>query len=514
MSNWNDGYVSDIGYTFGYYPELNPLRLRLAFLNQGLVFPEVGVACELGFGQGLSANIHAAASMTNWHGTDFNPSQAGFAQELASIAGAGARLFDQAFAEFVKRSDLPEFDYIGLHGIWSWISDENRQVIVDFVRNRLKVGGVLYVSYNTLPGWAAFAPMRHLMTEHAEVLGSEGRGLVSRINGAMDFAEKLLATNPLFNRANPLVGDRLQKMKEQNRHYLAHEYFNRDWDPMHFATMGKWLDGAKVQYACSANCLDHIDSLHLSDQQQAFLKEIPDPMFRESTRDFMVNQQFRRDYWVKGARRFSTPERTEALRQVRICLSTHRADVSLQVTRGRREATLSEKFYRPLLDLLSDHKPKTVGQIEQALKGEGITLAQIIQPVVLLSGAGHLQVVQDDLVIAKAEKQTERLNVYLLRKAHSSNDIVYLASPVTGGGFNVNRFEQLFLTSLSQGEKTPSEWAKYAWGILAAQGQRLQKEGTAIESVEDNLAELTAQAAIFAQKQLPILKALRIVTFE
>jgi len=36
--------------------------------------------------------------------------------------------------------------------------------------------------------------MRHLMTEHAEVLGSEGRGIVSRIDGALDFAEKLLAT--------------------------------------------------------------------------------------------------------------------------------------------------------------------------------------------------------------------------------------------------------------------------------------------------------------------------------
>jgi len=44
---------------------------------------------------------------------------------------------------------LPDFDYIGLHGIWSWISDENRQVIVDFIRKKLKVGGVLYISYNT-----------------------------------------------------------------------------------------------------------------------------------------------------------------------------------------------------------------------------------------------------------------------------------------------------------------------------------------------------------------------------
>lgn len=36
MSDWTAGYVADIGYTYGYYTELNPLRVRLAFLNAGL----------------------------------------------------------------------------------------------------------------------------------------------------------------------------------------------------------------------------------------------------------------------------------------------------------------------------------------------------------------------------------------------------------------------------------------------------------------------------------------------
>ena len=241
MTDWTAGYVADIGYTYGYYNELNPQRIKLAFLNQGIAFPEIQSACELGFGQGLSVNIHASASDVQWSGTDFNPSQAGFAQELAKASGNGAKLFDQSFEEFANRSDLPRFDFIGLHGIWSWISNENRTLITEFINERLNVGGVVYVSYNTLPGWAAFAPMRHLMTEHAEILGAEGRGIVSRIDGAMEFAKNLLETNPLFSRANPLVGDRLAKMQEHNRHYLAHEYFNKDWHPMHFATMANWI---------------------------------------------------------------------------------------------------------------------------------------------------------------------------------------------------------------------------------------------------------------------------------
>ncbi len=510
MTDWTAGYVADISYTYGYYPELNPQRIKLAFLNQGLIFPDFGAACELGFGQGLSSNLHAAATVTKWHGTDFNPSQASFARELAAASGAGAELNDDSFADFIDRPDLPDFDFIGIHGIWSWISDENRAVIVEFIKRKLKVGGVLYISYNTFPGWAAFAPMRHLMTEHAEVLGSEGLGIVSRIDGAINFAEKLLATNPLFNQAYPLIGDRLKKMKEHSRQYLAHEYFNRDWHPMHFATMAEWLEPAKVQYACSANYLEHIDAVNLTSEQQAFLKEIPDPMFRESTRDFMVNQQFRKDYWVKGARKLSQLAAAEALRQQRVILISHRPEVSLKVTGALGEANMSEAIYIPILDYLADHMPRTLGQIEQAMQEKRIGFGQIIQTAMVLSGGGHLAAVQDDTLISKAKMHSEKLNAVLIDKARGSNDISYLASPVTGGGIVVGRFQQLFLYALSQGKKQPAEWAQVVWSILAMQGQKILIEGKPLETAEENIAELTEQANSFAKKQLPILKALRI----
>ena len=511
MTDWTSGYVADIDYTFGYYTELNPLRVKLAFLNAGLVAPDYGTTCELGFGQGISTNIHAAASLTSWHGTDFNPAQAGFAQGLAAVSGAAATLYDDAFADFVVRSDLPDFDYIGIHGIWSWISEENRAIIVDFIGRKLKVGGVLYISYNTLPGWASFAPIRHLMTQHANIIGTEGNGIVSRIDGALGFTEKLLATNPAFARANPLVAERLGKIKEQNRHYLAHEYFNRDWHPMHFATMQEWLASAKLSYACSAHYLDHVDDINLTTEQQAFLKDIPDLLFRETVRDFCINQQFRKDYWVKGARQLNALERAEALRAQKVMLTNPRADVTLKVVGAIGEATMQEAVYNPILDALADHKPKTLGQLELLVKDQGVVFAQLMQAVMILTGAGHLAAVQDDTLIPKAKKYTDKLNTGLINKARSSNDITFLASPVTGGGVTVGRFQQLFLLAISQGKKQPADWALLVWQLLQAQGQLLIKEGKTLTTPEENIAELTEQAKIFADKQLPILKALQIV---
>ena len=510
MTDWTSGYVADIDYTFGYSSELNPLEARLAFLHAGLVPPSHGTHCELGFGQGMSVNIHAAASASSWHATDFNPAHAGFAQSVARVSGADARLTDQSFAEFCDRADLPDFDSIGLHGIWSWISDANRTVIVDFIRRKLKVGGVLYISYNTQPGWAAMVPVRDLLAEHVKVMGVAGQGIVSSIDGALDFAEKLFGANPRFANAHPLTDGWLKNIQGRNRNYIAHEYFNRDWHPMSFSQMAQWMMPAKLTYACSAHYHDDIYDINLTAPQQALVKEIPDRMFRESVRDFIVNQGFRRDFWVKGARQLSQAEQEGAIRAQRVMLAQPRADVSLKVSGSSGEVTLRETVYAPVLDVLADHVPRTVGQIEQAVQGLGVSYEQVKQVVFVLAGTGSLAGVQEEALIPNARKLTDKLNAHLIDKARASGAISYLASPVTGGGIHVNRFRQLFLLAIREGKSEPAEWASAAWQILAEQGERIIADGAVLETAEKNLEELNRQALAFAEKHLPVLVALQI----
>lgn len=511
MSDWTNGYVADIGYTYGYYGDLNPLRVRLAFLNAGLVAPEIGTACELGFGQGVSVNLHAAASVVQWTGTDFNPAHANFAQGLAQVADSGAKLYDEAFEQFAHRADLPDFDYIALHGIWSWISDENRAVIVDFIRRKLRAGGVLYISYNTQPGWAAMVPMRDLLAEHAAVLCADGAGTESRIKSSLAFAEKLLEVNPAYARANPQISERIQTIKKQDSNYVAHEYFNQDWAPMTFAQIARRLVPAKLQWACSANYLDAIDAINLTKEQQALLASIPDTAFRQTARDFCVNQQFRKDYWVKGTRQLDAIEQAEQLRALRVILTQPADEVSLKVNGSLGEATMQETVYRPILDQLKDHKPKSLLQIERALQPAGIGLAQILHAVMVLSGTGALMAAHDEASITKAKKRTDRLNAFLIAKARGSNRLNYLASPVTGGGVGVSRFCQLFMLARQHGYKHANEWAQFTWNLVAAQGLRVTKDGKLLETPEDNLAEIERQAQQFAQKQLPILLGLQLM---
>ncbi|SFR53366.1 class I SAM-dependent methyltransferase [Thiomicrospira sp. ALE5] len=511
MSDWTSGYVADIGYTYGYYKELNPLRMRLALLNAGIEPPKVSTACELGFGQGLSAAIHASAAVAQWWGNDFLPSQALCAQNLVNASGANAQFTDESFAEFLARDDLPKFDFICLHGVWTWVSNENRQLIMAFIKKNLKVGGVVYVSYNTQVGWAQIMPLRRLLVQHTQRMGAPGEGSAQRIRQALQFADQVLKTQPLHATANSQVAPKLQELLGQDPHYLAHEYFNRDWQPMDFADMAEVMAEAKLDYASSASYLDLIEAINLSAEQQQLLNQIDDVALRENTRDFCVDKKFRKDYWTKGAQSLNPVEVINGLRAERVVMTKPRGAISLVLEGALGIADLAADIYNPILDYLADYQVHTLGEIEQALASHGkIGLQEIVQAMFIFTHRGEIQSAQSDEAIAAVKNRCDKFNQALMAKAHGSASIYFLACPVTGGGIEVARFSQLFLQGYQQGQQTPEALAEFVWTILEPLGEGVMKYGRTLESAEDNLAELTQRASNFINREYPMLKALGI----
>ncbi len=511
MNDWTGGYVADLNYTYGYYQELSPQRIALAFASAGLEAPATGTACELGYGQGLGTNIHAAASITRWHGTDFNPAQAAFARELAHSSGNGAQLVDQSFAEFCGRADLPDFDYICLHGIWCWVSPENQSVIVDFIRRKLKVGGVLYISYNCQPGWAPMVPIRGLLTQYADAMTSPGMGRTQRVDSTLDFTDRLLATEPAYFGAYPRLAERLKALRGENRLYLVHEYFSGNGLPTSFADMANTLGQAKLTYACPAHYLEHIADLNLSRPQQALLAELPDPVLAQSVRDIMVNQNFRADYWVKGARPLTLLQKAEAMRRPRVVMVALRKDVDLKITGRAIEAQLSDAIYQPMLALMADFQPRTVGELAAALASHGLDLQQVFEAVLVLLGKGSMMVAQEPAAIDATTATSHRLNRALFQRARDNDEIAFIASPVVGAGVWAPRIVQLFLLAHVEGLHGVDALTDYVWQTLSLRDQRMVKDGVPLDAPADNIAEIRQQAGRFESDYLAMYRALGVI---
>ena len=303
---------------------------------------------------------------------------------------------------------------------------------------------------------------------------------------------------------------RLDRLKSQNRNYLAHEYFNDAWDLFYHSDVVRDLDAAKLTFLGSAALLEQVDAVNLTAGQQQIMAGIADPVLRETVRDYMMNQQFRRDVFVKGPVPLTPRLAQEAWLNQRFALSTRRNDIELKVKGTLGEAALQADVYGPLLDKLADG-PKTVREMVADPAIANLGWARLQQAFMVLAGAGHLQPCLPAKDDGKRARSTKAFNQAVMQRARDNADLQFLASPVTGGGLTVARFQQLFLLALSEGKKQPDEWAEYVWQVLNSQGQRIIKEGKTLDTPEENLAELKAQAANFAEKQLPVLKSLQVV---
>lgn len=506
-ADWSGGYSVETGYTYHTYPELNPVRAALPLLLKGVRAPRIQTACELGFGQGCSAAVHAAAQADiEWWGCDFAPAHAVFARDLVSASGATARFSDDSFEEFANRPDLPDFDFVALHGIWSWVSEETRAGVVAFLRRKLKPGGVVYITYNAMPGWAMATPLRHLMKRHVDMMGVPARGPNANLDDALSTMQRFFALDPAYARITPGVVERLDGIVRQDRTYLTHEYLGGHWSPMWFSEVEALLAPAKLSFGASAWMADHIDGLNLSPDMLAFLQELPDPSLRETYRDVAVQAQFRRDYWLRGAQILNPADQRRGLRDQRVVLAKPVSRRPAKTTGVYAETTLDGPVYDALYDILADYQPRTIGELEAAALPDGAPFGDLTMALVALISQGAVLPAQAADTAARSAGTARALNLELARRAADGVDLGFLAAPTTGGALNASRFDQLFWLAMQDGGG-PADWARYAADLLARQNQTLVSGGAPL-APEAVLAALEAQAADFAQVDLPCWRGL------
>lgn len=512
MSMWTDGYVAEIEYTHGFYKELTPNLQELACFVAELKTRELGGSdsnyLELGFGQGLSFNIHAATNPGTFWGTDFNPSQVLNAQELAQASGADVIALDASFQQLAQRDDLPEFDVIALHGIWSWISDENRSFIVDIARRKLKPDGIFYISYNVMPGWSPAMPLRHLMSEYVERLAKGD--IKSKIDAALDFSQSVVDVNSGYFAANPAVAQRLKKLKTQGQDYLAHEYFNADWHPMPFSKAASILAEAKLEFGVSSNLLDNIDAINLNEAARKLLATISDPVMYQTVRDYFVNQQFRKDIFVKGAKRLTQFEINKIRKEKSFILLSSPSDVPSKIKGSFGEADLDAIVYNAVIGYLAsdNYAPKCFNEICSAKDCEKLTGDQVWKSVQVLCGMGMCAPAQDHKIAKQVSKTALGLNRELWRRAEFSNSITSIAAPLIGSGITATRCEQLFLSAMDKNLKEP---VQYVAELLKSQGQQILIDDKPIETDAEQLSEIQTLYETFKEKRLPIMKRLMII---
>jgi SAM-dependent methyltransferase len=300
-SDWSQGYVTEVLYTEHFFRELSPAWLNyVAVLNgcqprpldPGFTFMELG--CGLGQTVTLLAGAHPQG---RFFGVDFNPAHVDWARRYAAQAGIGnVEFLERSFLDLTAQ-EVPECDFIVLHGVYAWVSGEVRAGIQRIIRERLKPGGLVYVSYNCLPGWAADSPLQKLIYETSRHLSGDA---TQRTQAALKSVEELVGAKFAYFAATPSAGKMAAKMAERNANYLAHEFLNEHWTPFYSADVADEMANAKLSFVGSATLAENHLELLGGDDLQAKVKAQPTQRLRQLFQDLAQNQRFRRDVFVRG----------------------------------------------------------------------------------------------------------------------------------------------------------------------------------------------------------------------
>lgn len=513
--DWTGGYVSDVEYMAWFCREQSPAFMNFVCLLNGIepvALDKPFAYFELGSGRGLTVNVLAASNpQGRFYANDFNPAHVVDARELATAAQlSNVTHLENSFAELAagKVADLPQFDFISLQGIYTWVSEENRWHIVDFIGRYLKPGGIVYIGYNAMPGWSAAAPLQRLLVEHADLYPNRSD---TQIRQGEAFVGKMVELQAKYFKTSPMVRPWLDIIKKGNPHYLAHEYLNRVWQPMYHVDVARDMSAAKLDFAGSAVLPFAFPCLCLSPEAQELLNGIPDTALRETWKDYFFNSNFRKDIFVRGARRMTRVRKAEWLARTGLALQVPLAEVNLKLSLPKGEFKFDPAIYAPVLDALAKG-PHTLAELAAlpALKEQ--------QPEMLWQVAALLAATDSTCVYftdsaGMAAEPAHRMNLALAERARYGDEYQTFVSPLLGSGLPSSYVERLLYLLLSQQpqEQDSTALARQVWQIIAAQGRRLGKKGTTYDTEEAALDQLREEIETTLAQMAPIWRQLKMI---
>jgi SAM-dependent methyltransferase len=314
MTREDDGYAADIPYLRDFKPMLAPAWLDHVALVAGIEPParRNGFAwCDLGCGQGVTAAILAATHPSGvFHGIDAMPVHIDHARRLAAAAAIpNLQLHAVDFAAAMGL-ELPQFDYIVAHGVYTWIGAEVQCALRRFIDRRLKPGGLVYLSYNAMPGWARDLPFQGLLREFGRALPGDDSG---RLAAAAGLARALAGAGVASLAASFIVKELQERPQDYAPAYLVHEFMPAAWQPLYVTEVRRDMATIGLQPAGSATLVENLEWMVLDEAARQTLGAITDPDARELVRDYYLDQRFRCDVFARGNRQLSLGERASRL---------------------------------------------------------------------------------------------------------------------------------------------------------------------------------------------------------
>ncbi|EMI41966.1 Methyltransferase type 12 [Rhodopirellula sp. SWK7] len=308
----------DVPYPDFVHPRTNPDSIAAMARLHGVETapPAHSRILELGCGQGGNL-ISLAVLYPDSHCVGIDLSAGHIASGKSNTAKLGLKnirlhagdltKFPAGFpADIAKPSGENRFDYILVHGVYSWVPEQVRKEILRICRDHLSDSGIAFISYNTYPGWHAKGMVREILRHHASV-SSQSRPSLQSITDGKQFLEEVANSVPETTSYGKMLREELRSISQSHEAYLFHEQFETINEPRYFHQFVDEVSEMDLQYVCESS-LTFVPS-----QTEAMKQRISTmgALQREQYLDYVCNRTFRQSLLRRNGKGEKATDNTE-----------------------------------------------------------------------------------------------------------------------------------------------------------------------------------------------------------
>jgi SAM-dependent methyltransferase len=474
----------DILYPSGFYSYQTPVMLDYVAAINGVAPPRAGDApftyLDLGCGDGFTLILLAAIyPESRFIGIDFNPGHIAVGTALARAGGIeNVELIEGDFEEW-RGFDLPECDYIAMHGVYAWISEKARAALLELIASRLRQGGLLYVSYNANPGWAAAAPLRQFFLDYTAGMAGDP---IANVAATIRHLKELRDKGAGYFAQNPAAGVVLEEMAAKDIRYVAHEIYSPHWSPLAFSAVARQMRGAGLSFAGSADLARNYPRPSVKAEFLPLLLKTRDRERAELYRDYVSNVFFRRDVFAKPVEGAARRNVAELLAAVPFGSKLPFAELTRIIPLPDGEMAIADEPFESLRRALAE-RSRSIADLRAEPQFASRTqeeLGQALELLVLGNQIAPFKAASPGGAQPREWSVPLALNRHLLAEPVGSEAYQLLISPTIGSAVPVMRGEAVVLLAIAEaGRDGAIEWS---WDYVAARQAWLTVKGVRANS--------------------------------
>jgi SAM-dependent methyltransferase len=382
-----------VAYPCFAYPDTHPDRLAVMAMLHGLNPAPVERCRVLEIGCNEAANLIPMAYAIP--GSDFvgfdvagEPIARGL-ERIRELGLSNIRIFQTDLMEVDE--SLGQFDYILAHGIYAWVPELVRDRLLAVCKRLLAPDGIVFVSYNALPG----GHLRNLVREILLVGAAGEEDAALSVARGREFLQSVIEARKPGDPFRALLERQAKQMETRDVVAIYHDELGREHRPVSFRDFAVHAGLHGLQYVSEAS-LPFPNDPCFQPQQTAVAERIggDDRVAQEEIFDLMRMRMFRETLLCHAERAVSPDVDVEAFLRLRFGSDAESSPGEGEILRvytqpGGLQMKSSHPGTVQLMEMLIEAWPRSIpyAELEARLGAEGVVFdgeffAQILRLIV------------------------------------------------------------------------------------------------------------------------------------